>query len=314
MPAFLEIQSGPRKGQRIRLNPGQTLSVGRTPKADLAFAQDSLMSGIHFGVECGENACQLRDLNSRNGTLLNGKKVTQSPLQHGDQIVAGGTTFLLQMEGGQAPVVEAALPPLSAEATPQERLLSLLRRDFQPLYAILDAARDIKILALLLQYKEEHQSLYEGQEGNRLAQFAPYLVTVKKDSALLGTLVRQGWGQSWGVYLTSPSEFADVRRHLRHFLEVKLPDGNQVYFRFYDPRVLRTYLPTCTPEETNQLFGPIKTYILEDERPEKLLQFSNQGRGAVKTPILLAPEASITVDAPQPGIEPWAEDPVPNAG
>lgn len=296
------------------MNPGRTLRIGRTPKSDLAFAEDSLMSGIHFGVECGENACQLRDLDSRNGTLLNGKKVTQSPLQHGDRIVAGGTTFLLQMEGDQPPVVEAALPPLSAEATPQERLLSLLRRDFQPLYAILDAARDTKILALLLQYKEEYQSLYEGQEGAKLAQFAPYLVKLKKDSALLETLVRQGWGQSWGVYLSSPGELTDVRRHLRHFLEVKLPDGKQVYFRFYDPRVLRTYLPTCTPAETDQFFGPIKKYLIEDEKPENLLQFMNEGRGPVKSAILLAPEASITVDAPQPGIEPWAEDPVPNAG
>jgi pSer/pThr/pTyr-binding forkhead associated (FHA) protein len=312
MPIFLEVQSGPRKGQRIRLNPGQALRIGRTAKSDLAIAEDSLMSGIHFAVECGENACQVRDLNSRNGTSLNGKKVMQSALQHGDRIVAGGTTFLLQMEVSQSPVVEGP-PPLSADATPHDRLLSMLRRDFQPLYAILDAARDIKILALLLQHKEEYQSLYEGQEGAKLAQVAPYLVKLKKDSALLDTLVREGWGQSWGVYLTCPGEFAEVRRHLRHFLEVKLPDGKQVYFRFYDPRVLRTYLPTCTPEETNQFFGPIKKYLLEDERPEKVLQFSNQGRGPAKSAILIAREPPPATHVPELGIEPWAVDPVPDA-
>ena len=31
------------------------------------------------------------------------------------------------------------------------------------------------------------------------------------------------------------------RGHLRKFLISKLPDGRQVYFRYYDPRVLRTY-------------------------------------------------------------------------
>jgi len=311
MPIFLEVQSGPRQGQRIRLNPGQTLRVGRTPKSDLAFAEDSLMSGVHFALECAESASQLRDLNSRNGTLLNGKKVTQSALQHGDRIVAGGTTFLFQMEGDQPPIAEAQ-PPLSADATPQDRLLSMLRRDFQPLYAILDAARDVKILALLLQYKEEFQSLYEGQEGAKLAQVAPYLVKLKKDSTLLDTLVREGWGQSWGVYLTSPSEFADMRRHLRHFLEVKLPDGKQVYFRFYDPRVLRTYLPTCTPEEVNQFFGPIKNYLIEDEEPVKLLHFVNQGRGAAKSAVLLSSEPPVPPAAPQPAIEPWTENSSPD--
>jgi len=311
MPIFLEVQSGPRQGQRIRLNPGQTLRVGRTPKSDLAFAEDSLMSGVHFALECAESASQLRDLNSRNGTLLNGKKVTQSALQHGDRIVAGGTTFLFQMEGDQPPIAEAQ-PPLSADATPQDRLLSMLRRDFQPLYAILDAARDVKILALLLQHKEEYQSLYEGPDGAELAQVAPYLVKLKKDSALLDTLVREGWGQSWGVYLTCPGEFAEVRRHLRHFLEVKLPDGKQVYFRFYDPRVLRTYLPTCTAEEANQFFGPIKKYLIEDEKPVKLLQFVNQGRGPVRSAIPLAPEVPSPVEQPPPALEPWTEDAVPN--
>jgi pSer/pThr/pTyr-binding forkhead associated (FHA) protein len=311
MTIFLEVQSGPRKGQRVRLNPGQTLRVGRTAKSDLAIAEDSLMSGIHFELECGENACQLRDLNSRNGTSLNGQKLKQSALRHGDRIVAGGTTFLLQMEGNQSPVAEAQ-PALPVDATPHDRLLSMLRRDFQPLYAILDAARDVKILALLLQYKEEFQSLYEGPDGAELAQVAPYLVKLKKDSTLLDTLVREGWGQSWGVYLTSPSEFADVRRHLRHFLEVKLPDGKQVYFRFYDPRVLRTYLPTCTAEETNHFFGPIKKYLIEGEKLEKLLQFVNQGRGPVKSAIPLSPEIPAEPTLPQPGTEFWAERPVPD--
>ena len=147
---------------------------------------------------------------------------------------------------------------LDADATPQQRLLALFRTQFQPLFTILDSARDIKILALLMQSKEEHQSLYEGVEGAKLAQVAPYLVRLTKDSLLLGSLVLEGWGNSWGVFLTCDREFQDVRRHLRHFLEVQLPDGKQVYFRYYDPRVLRVFLPTCNPDETNRFFGPIQ--------------------------------------------------------
>jgi len=179
---------------------------------------------------------------------------------------------------------------LAPDATPQERLLYLLRSDFQPLYAVLDAARDIKILALLFKSNEEYQSLYEGPQGAKLAQVAPYLVRLKKDSLLLEKLVRDGWGESWGVYLTCASEFNEVRRHLRHFLEVMLPEGEQVYFRFYDPRVLRVYLPTCNFEEINYFFGPIKNYLMEDEEPETLLQYSNKGRGAVKAAVSLSLE------------------------
>jgi hypothetical protein len=34
-------------------------------------------------------------------------------------------------------------------------------------------------------------------------------------------------------------------------------------FRYYDPRVLRSYLPTCTPEELAQVFGPIHSFVME---------------------------------------------------
>ena len=286
MPFFLEVQSGLRKGDKIRLNPGQVVRIGRTEKSDFAFADDSHMSSAHFSVDCGAGGCRLGDLSSRNGTLVNGKKVDAVALKNGDTIVAGETVFLVRIEGEDT----AAVDRLATDATPQERLLYLLRSDFQPLYAVLDAARDIKILALLLKSNEEYQSLYEGPQGAKLAQVAPYLVRLKKDSLLLEKLVRDGWGESWGVYLTCASEFNEVRRHLRHFLEVMLPEGEQVYFRYYDPRVLRVYLPTCTFEETDSFFGPIQNYLMEDEDPDSLLQFSNRGRGAVKIVVALSPE------------------------
>jgi pSer/pThr/pTyr-binding forkhead associated (FHA) protein len=295
MPFFLEVQSGLRKGDKIRLNPGQVARIGRSANADFAFSEDSHMSSAHFSLDCG--TCRLADLKSRNGTLVNGQKVDAAVLKNSDTIVAGETAFLVRIEGEEAGLVDTEAK-LAADATPQERLLYLLRRDFQPLYAVLDAARDTKILALLLQSNEEYQSLYEGPQGAKLAQVAPYLVRLKKDSLLLEKLVRDGWGESWGVYLTCASEFNEVRRHLRHFLEVMLPEGKQAYFRYYDPRVLRVYLPTCTFEETDYFFGPIKNYLMEDEDPETLLQFSNRGHGALKTGVKLSPDVPAPVAQP----------------
>ena len=248
------------------------------------------MSGVHFGLACTVDACEIRDLNSRNGTLLNGQKITHAVLRQGDSIVAGETVFLLQIQGEEAAIPETG-PVLSADATPHDRLLHMFRQDFQPLYAILDAARDIKIFALLLKGKDENQSLYEGQQGAKLAQVAPYLVRLKPDSHLLETLVREGWGQSWGVYLTCPRELQEVRQHFRHFLEVQMPDGKQVYFRFYDPRVLRVFLANCTRDDTAQFFGPIQSYLIEGECLGDLYRFVNTGKGSERTVIAIDPNA-----------------------
>ncbi len=282
MPVFLEVRSGSQAGSKIRLEQARVVRVGRTARADLVFAQDEHMSGLHFSVECLGTDCRVTDLNSRNGILVNGQSVPAAALRHGDTLVAGETIFAVLVEEEPTVASAAALANPAPAATPQERLLPLLRRDLQPLYAILDAARDIRILALLVTYKEECQSLYEGAQGAELAHVAPYLVRLAPDSKLLDALVKEGWGKSWGVYLTCPGDFHEIRRHLRHFLQVRLPDGEQVYFRFYDPRVMRIYLPTCVAEEAYQFFGPIKRYVMEGEEPDQLWEFTTIGRGAEK--------------------------------
>ena len=99
---------------------------------------------------------------------------------------------------------------------------------------------------------------------------------------MLDTLVQQGWGKNWGVYLTCDQPPDVVRKHFRHFLMVVLPDGKQAYFRFYDPRVLRVFLPTCAEQEANLFFGPVRRYVVEDDQAEGLLSFSNTGHGIRK--------------------------------
>jgi hypothetical protein len=156
------------------------------------------------------------------------------------------------------------------------------------LFALLDAARDPKVLELLRGSGEENQSLYEGPKGEELADWAPYVVRLPAPSRLLEALVREGWGKSWGSYFTSRKALAEVRKHFRHFLMVKLADGRDAYFRFYDPRVLRVYLPSCNAAEAAQFFGPVRCYLMEAKGPETLLRFVDNGRGAGREAFPLA--------------------------
>jgi hypothetical protein len=200
---------------------------------------------------------------------------------------------------GFGAVAERVAPPNAVH----ERLLALLRGEFQPLYAVLDAAREPEVLKVLFESKEQYQSLYEGLPGAQLAHFAPYLVKLPPESALLDTLVRLGWGKNWGVYLTCAQSLEEIRRHFRHFLMVRMPNGKQVYFRFYDPRVLRAFLPTCTPREINAFFGPIRSFAVEDENVSQLLRFLDGSEGSQEIHIALADrdpqarESALPVDA-----------------
>ena len=172
------------------------------------------------------------------------------------------------------PAVPATTAAVRTDLTSaQLRLLDILRNIGGPLFAILDAARDDRILQILAASGEEHQSLYAGLQGEILAPYAPYLVRLPADSPLLKTLIAEGWGQSWGICLVSGADWKTLRKHFRTFLMVKLPDAQTVYFRYYDPRVLRLYLPTCDADESRHVFGPISAFLCESAIPSVLNVF-----------------------------------------
>src|SRR5947209_7089547 len=66
----------------------------------------------------------------------------------------------------------------------------------------------------------------------------------------------------------------DKPKHFRHFLLVETEDGKLLYFRFYDPRVLRAFLPTCNSDESSEFFGPIHDILTEESNVTNLLSFS----------------------------------------
>src|SRR5690242_17523404 len=168
-------------------------------------------------------------------------------------------------------------PPAAAARTElspdQQAFLALLYRTGEPVFAVLDAAQDERLPAFLHACETEHASLYEGPEADQLKSVAPYLVTLPKESKLLRLFFSEGWGKNWGIFLSSSSSAAEVRHHLRRFLMVETQDARKLYFRFYDPRVLRVYLPTCTQEELSAFFGPITRFLVEAEDPATPLEF-----------------------------------------
>ena len=69
------------------------LAVGRDESADVKIADESL-SRRHFMILREGEIYLLKDLNSQNGTSVDGKPVQATKLRHHDCIVAGRTVFL----------------------------------------------------------------------------------------------------------------------------------------------------------------------------------------------------------------------------
>ena len=107
-PRLLVI-AGPAKDSTIPLPDGEA-TLGRDPTNAVAMA-DASVSRRHCLLRREEDGrFQIRDLDSRNGTLVNGLVVKEQWLRHGDEIATGDSVFLFLLED-----VDQAVPASRVE-------------------------------------------------------------------------------------------------------------------------------------------------------------------------------------------------------
>ena len=92
----LLVLSGPAKDSTIALSPGE-VTIGREASNGIAIPDPSV-SRKHCLISWHDGRFLVQDLDSRNGTLVNGAAVEEQPLQHGDEIAAGDSSFLFLLE------------------------------------------------------------------------------------------------------------------------------------------------------------------------------------------------------------------------
>lgn len=266
MRAIVETRFGPLQGKKAILEPGMRIVIGRTERADIVFPHDRQMSACHCEILWDGAQCTVRDLNSLSGTLLSGRRTSEGVVEHGGYVQAGHTFLMVYHE-------ERTPPRLGADTawTDAKRAALAELREVSPQYVVVDASRGPRVLEVIRESAETYRSLYEGPKGDALAEVAPHLVQLSPGSRLLTRLVQEGWGHRWGVYLSHPGSFKEARDHLRRFLRVENDETRRpMYFRFYDPAVLRTFLAACAPLERADFFREISGFWAEGNDAEVL--------------------------------------------
>ena len=271
MDFVLEVR--PPEGEKyyVPLPQSGTVTVGREAPADIV-VRDRFLSRSHFQLTCEDKLHVMTDAGSSNGTYVNGMKLRGCVLKPRDAIFAGRTAFRFAavLDGK---VLLDNLPESPGELLPwQVKLITALEAACA--FVVLDGAINPAVRDLLNQAGVFYQSLYEGEQAADLAAFGPYLAEIQKGGKLMPFLIKVGWGKSWGVFLSTQMGFVDARRHLRHFLMVDIEGGKRVLFRFYDPRVMRVFIPTCDAEQRKEFFGQIEGIYVESEKETAVHRFA----------------------------------------
>ena len=90
--------------QKVFPLPSTVTVIGRRRNCDLRIPLDSI-SKRHCQISIEGDSLKIRDLGSRNGTFLNGKRVEEETAKAGDFIQVGPVLFALQIDGLPATIV-----------------------------------------------------------------------------------------------------------------------------------------------------------------------------------------------------------------
>ncbi len=113
--------AGPMNGSELDLIPDH-ITIGRRPEADLSLPDDAV-SSAHAEFRFDHEGWRLFDLQSSNGTFVNGSKIRSHLLADSDVVQIGETQFEFQGDGAapEADAAPQAASPETADSRPKPK-------------------------------------------------------------------------------------------------------------------------------------------------------------------------------------------------
>ncbi|MDO5643395.1 MAG: DUF4123 domain-containing protein [Paracoccus sp. (in: a-proteobacteria)] len=167
-------------------------------------------------------------------------------------------------------IIDALKPLLFGVVRPRSRNATIIAGDGTETafhtYLLIEAARRPDIETVLQGFGVQYMPLYQGASADRLARHAPYLAKVENQGRAAEWLIRESWGQGWGVWLRSTRNLGELRQHFRKFTQLYNPTENRWYiFRFYSPEVARRTIPSLPPRQYGEFLQGIAALIAATE-------------------------------------------------
>lgn len=154
----------------------------------------------------------------------------------------------------------------------QERLDKLLfeapdTAEGEPMvsYLLIDAAASPEIATYVEAFPDPARCLFDGEAFDNLSDVAPWLVQVERYGDALDWFLSKGWGRNWGVFVQSPLPLGKLKTRLKSHLRVSSDEEENMFFKFYRPQTIRTYVPLFEPAQMKSFFLRIESYLVEDE-------------------------------------------------
>ena len=103
------------KGQRVTVQLGSgPITIGRAEEADITIPGGNV-SRVHSSIRQWDEDFIIKDLNSENGTLVNGKLIDICKLAVGDKITVGSYSLFFEKESARTPSPDTIIKTIGQE-------------------------------------------------------------------------------------------------------------------------------------------------------------------------------------------------------
>ncbi|SDS42718.1 DUF4123 domain-containing protein [Pseudomonas granadensis] len=156
----------------------------------------------------------------------------------------------------------------SDRITPKDWLAQQPLQNGERLYLIISAASDADALKTLYLTEPTAQLLpiWGGTPYSTWQPVMPYLTELKPNSAFLPWIAETD-ALDWGWLAVSRSAPNEVFEHLRSLTQVKMPDGTEVFFRFWDGRHIYPILHGLG-EKAGEVLPVFERYLINGQALE----------------------------------------------
>jgi len=143
-------------------------------------------------------------------------------------------------------------------------LNSLFSKQYKT-YVILDGAASDKISFNVNHiFNTKSRSLYLGKDEENLEEVAPYLVELSEVNKFTDWVL-EGYGNGYSLFLQSTYDLITIHSVLSPLTKIIDEETeDNVFVRFYDPRVFQKYLKIQTKEQCEALFSIIPIFLYEN--------------------------------------------------
>lgn len=113
----LRVTKGPHEGREEVYSGAVSVVIGRALDAQFSLSKDAKCSRLHCRIDFRPPICEILDLNSTNGTFVNGEQIEKCRLVDKDSIQIGNSKFHVYLG---APKERTSPPSLPVASTPRQ--------------------------------------------------------------------------------------------------------------------------------------------------------------------------------------------------